>query len=55
MSEQVVSKGITGWNGRQVVVELTDVAGVVWRMVCTCPPSSAPDDVSVAVTGGIAL
>ena len=29
VSEQVVSKGITGWNGRQVVVELTDVAGVV--------------------------
>lgn len=37
------------------ILQLTVVAGVVFKIVSTCAPSNAPEEVSVAVVGGIAF
>ena len=58
---QDVSKISNGYNinrkkrNRRTLIQLTVVAGVVFKIVSTCAPSNAPVEVSVAVTGGIAF
>ena len=53
---QDVSKISNGYNinrRKRRRLQLTVVAGVVFKIVSTCAPSNAPVEVSVAVTGGI--